>query len=93
MQREFNVATASVICAIGEAISAGLAEYLKTDADITAYLDACFDEAPDDPAFLLHALGTVARARNMSRLARDSGLTHEGLYKALSSDGSPSFGT
>lgn len=69
------------------------AEYLKTDADVTAYLDACFDEAPDDPAFLLHALGTIARAGNMSQLARDSGLTREGLYKALSSDGNPSFGT
>lgn len=69
------------------------AEYLKSEADITAYLDACFEEAGDDPAFLTHALGVVARARNMSQLARDSGLTREGLYKALSSDGNPSFGT
>ena len=69
------------------------AEYLKSQADMSAYLDACFEEAGDDPAFLTHALGVVARARNMSQLARDSGLTHEGLYKALSSDGNPSFGT
>ena len=69
------------------------AEYLKSEADITTYLDACFEEAGDDPAFLTHALGVVARARNMSQLARDSGLTREGLYKALSSDGNPSFGT
>ena len=69
------------------------ADYLKSEADITAYLDACFEEAGDDPAFLTHALGVVARARNMSQLARDSGLTREGLYKALSSDGNPSFGT
>lgn len=69
------------------------AEYLKSEADMSAYLDACFEEAGHDPAFLTHALGVVARARNMSQLARDSGLTREGLYKALSSDGNPSFGT
>lgn len=69
------------------------AEYLKTEADITAYLDACFKEAGDDPAFLVHALGVAARARNMSQLARDTGLTREGLYKALSANGNPSFGT
>ena len=69
------------------------AEYLKSEADITAYLDACFEEAGDDPAFLVHALGVAARARNMSQLARDTGLTREGLYKALSSSGNPSFGT
>ena len=69
------------------------AEYLKSEADITAYLDACFEEAGDDPAFLTHALGVAARASNMSQLARDSGLTREGLYKALSAEGNPSFGT
>ncbi len=69
------------------------AEYLKSEADITAYLDACFEEAGDDPAFLTHALGVAARVRNMSQLARDSGLTREGLYKALSAEGNPSFGT
>ena len=69
------------------------AEYLETEADIAAYLHACFEDAPDDPAFLVHALGVAARARNMSQLARDTGLTREGLYKALSADGNPSFGT
>jgi len=69
------------------------AEYLETEADIAAYLQACFEEAPDDPAFLVHALGVAARSRNMSQLARDTGLTREGLYKALSADGNPSFGT
>ncbi len=69
------------------------ADYLKTEADMAAYLTACFEEAPDDPAFLVHALGVVARARNMSQLARDTGLTREGLYKAFSVDGNPSFGT
>lgn len=69
------------------------ADYLKTEADRTAYLQACLEEAPHDPAFIAHALGVVARARNMSQLARDTGLTREGLYKALSDDGNPSFGT
>ena len=69
------------------------AEYLKTDRDIAAYLDACVREAGDDPAFLAHALGVVARAHNMSQLARDTGLTREGLYKSLAADGNPSFAT
>lgn len=69
------------------------AGYLKTETDRTAYLQACLEEAPGDPAFIAHALGVVARARNMSQLARDTGLTREGLYKALSDEGNPSFGT
>jgi probable addiction module antidote protein len=66
------------------------AEYLKTDADI---LDACLEEAGDDAAFIAHALGVIARARGMSQLARDTGLARENLYKALSMDGNPDFGT
>lgn len=69
------------------------AEYLKTDADMAAYLDACLEEAGDDPAFIAHALGVIARARGMSQLARDTGLARENLYKALSKDGNPEFGT
>lgn len=69
------------------------ADYLKTEEDRTAYLEACLDEAPDDPAFIAQALGAVARSRNMSQLARDTGLTREGLYKAFSKEGNPSFGT
>jgi probable addiction module antidote protein len=68
-------------------------EALKTDEDIQLYLDACLEEAGDDPAFIVHALGVIARAKNMSQLARDTGLTREGLYKALSSDGNPTFAT
>ena len=69
------------------------ADYLKTEEDRAAYLEACLDEAPDDPAFIAQALGAVARSRNMSQLARDTGLTREGLYKAFSKEGNPSFGT
>lgn len=69
------------------------AEYLKTDDDMAAYLDACLEEAGDNPAFIAHALGVIARARGMSQLARDTGLARENLYKALSMDGNPEFGT
>jgi len=51
------------------------------------------EEAGDDAAFIAHALGNVARARGMGQLAKDTGLTREGLYKALNKDGNPSFAT
>ena len=69
------------------------ADYLTDDERIAAYLEAVMEEGGDDPVFITQALGTVARARNMSQLARDTGLTREGLYKALSADGNPSFAT
>src|SRR6056297_1535179 len=69
------------------------AEFLKTDEDIQLYLEACIEEAGDDPAFIVYALGVIARARNMSQLARVTGLTREGLYKALSPEGNPTFAT
>ncbi len=64
-------------------------EHLKTEADIARYWEACLEEGRDDPAFITTALGNVARARGMSQLARKTGLTREGLYKALSPGGSP----
>ena len=69
------------------------AEYLKSDEDIQAYLDAVLEEGGDDPAYIIHALGIIARAKNMSQLARDTGLSREGLYKALSKEGNPTFAT
>ncbi|KAI9130983.1 addiction module antidote protein [Acaryochloris sp. CCMEE 5410] len=69
------------------------AEHLKTEEDIQLYLEACLEEAGDDPALIIHALGVVARAKNMSQLSRDTGLSREGLYKALSPDGNPTFST
>lgn len=69
------------------------AEYLETEEDIQLYLEACMEDAGDDPAFIVHALGVIARAKNMSQLARDTGLTREGLYKALSPEGNPTFST
>lgn len=69
------------------------ADYLKSEADMVAYLEACMEEAGDDPAFIAVALGNIARAYGMVRLAKDTGLTREGLYKALSPGGNPSLGT
>lgn len=69
------------------------ADYLKSEADMAAYLEACLEEAPDDPALLAAALGDIARAYGMVRLAEQTGLTREGLYKALSKDGNPRLGT
>ena len=69
------------------------ADYLKSEKDIVTYLEACMEEANDDAAFIAHALGNIARARGMARLARETGLTREGLYKALNKDSNPSFGT
>ena len=69
------------------------ASHLKTDEDIAAYLDACFEEAGDDAAFITHALGVVAKAKGMTQLAKQTGLGRESLYKALSGEGNPSFAT
>lgn len=69
------------------------ADYLNTEKDIAAYLEAAIEAAGDDPAFIAAALGTVARARGMVKLARATGMTREGLYKALSANGNPSFAT
>lgn len=69
------------------------ASYLKTDADCALYLQAVIDEADGDPAMVVTALGEIARARGMMQLARETGLTREGLYKTLSAGGNPSFAT
>jgi probable addiction module antidote protein len=69
------------------------ASHLKTEEDIVRYWEACLEEGGDDPAFITAALSTIARARGMSNLARETGLTREGLYKALSPDGNPEFST
>ncbi|MGH8445972.1 MAG: addiction module antidote protein [Solimonas sp.] len=66
-------------------------EYLKTDEDIAAYLDAALEESKDDPAFILVALGDIAKARGMSAIAGEAEISRKGLYKALSTEGNPSF--
>lgn len=68
-----------------------VADYLKTEEEMTLYFEACLEE--NDPQLIAHALGDIARARGMSQLAKDTGLSRESLYKALSSNGNPSFAT
>ena len=70
-----------------------VAEHLRTPEEMAAYLDAWFTEAPDDVAGIARALGDIARAKGMSQVAADAGLSRESLYRALSEDGNPSFAT
>ena len=67
------------------------ADYLQTEDDMAAYLAECAEG--DDPRLVAHALGAIARARNLSQLARDTGMTRAGLSRALAYDGNPSFAT
>jgi len=67
------------------------AEYLKTEADMALYLDECAAEG--DSRLIAAALGDIARARNMSQLAKDTGISRKGLYKALSGESSPTLDT
>lgn len=60
---------------------------------MAAYLEACIEEANGDAAFIAKALGDIARAKGMSQVARDAGLSRESLYKALSGERSPGFDT
>lgn len=69
------------------------AAYLKSEKDCAFYLQAVIDEAEGDPSLIVAALGDIARARGMMRLAKETGLSREGLYKALSPEGNPSFAT
>ena len=67
-----------------------MAEYLENEEDIAYYLEATAEE---DISLLPAALGTVARVRGMSDLARSTGLSRETLYKTLSSGGNPTLST
>ena len=67
------------------------AEYVDGDEGVAAYIEEALET--NDPAFIADALGVVARARGMSRIAKDAGLSRESLYKALSAEGNPEFGT
>jgi probable addiction module antidote protein len=67
------------------------AEYLESEEDMAAYLQAGFKDG--DPSLVVHALGNIARARGMTQIARETGLRRESLYKALSPDGNPEFAT
>ena len=70
-----------------------VAEHLRTPEEMAAYLEACLAEAGNDAGFISKALGDIARAKGMAQVARDTGLSRESLYKALSGDRSPGFDT
>lgn len=67
------------------------AQYLDTPESIAAYMTEALETG--DPSFVADALGVIARARGMSEVAREAGVSRESLYRALSADGNPEFGT
>jgi len=70
-----------------------VSEHLRTPEEMAAYLEMCIEEANGDTAFITKALGDIARAKGMTQVARDAGLSRESLYKALSGERSPEFDT
>lgn len=70
-----------------------VAEHLRTPEEMAAYLEACMEEANGDAAFIAKALGDIVRAKGMTQVARDAGLSRESLYKALSGERTPGFDT
>ncbi len=67
------------------------AAYLDNDEAIAVYMSDALESG--DPSFVADALGVVARARGMSEVARQAGVSRESLYRALSADGNPEFST
>jgi probable addiction module antidote protein len=67
------------------------AAYLDDDEALAVYMSEALETG--DPAFITDAIGVIARARGMTQVAKDAGLSRESLYRALSSDGNPEFAT
>lgn len=65
------------------------ADYLKTDEDMALYFEICIEEDPGDGSLIRSALGAISRARGMTQLARDTGMSRDGLYTAFSKGGEP----
>jgi probable addiction module antidote protein len=85
--------TSRKVTAKAKTSSYDVAEHLRTPEEMAAYLDAWLEEAPDDVSGIARALGDIARAKGMSQVAKEAGLSRESLYRALSEDGNPSFAT
>lgn len=66
---------------------------LRTDEERQAYFEAALEEAADDPVYIAHVLGDIAKSYGMTKLAQETGLSREGLYKSFSKKGNPSFVT
>ena len=70
-----------------------IAEHLHSPEEMAAYLEACFEDKDMDAAFIAKAIGDIARAKGMSQVARDTGLSRESLYKTFSGERNPRFDT
>ena len=70
-----------------------VAEHLRTPEEMAAYLEASIEAADGDAAFVAKALGDIARAKGMTQIARETGLSRESLYKSLSGERNPEFST
>ncbi len=70
-----------------------VAAQLRSPEEMAAYLDAWLAEAPDDVSGIARAIGDIARAKGMTQVAKDAGLSRESLYKALGENGNPSLAT
>lgn len=66
-------------------------DHLKTQEDRQTYFEAALEEASDDPVYIAHVLGDIAKSYGMTKLAQETGLTREGLYKSFGKQGNPSF--
>jgi probable addiction module antidote protein len=70
-----------------------VSDHLRSPEEMAAYLDAWFDEFPEDVSGIARAVGDIARAKGMTKVAKDAGLSRESLYRALSREGNPSLST
>ena len=70
-----------------------VAEHLRTPEEMAAYLETCIEKAQGNASFIAKALGDIARAKGMSQVARDAGLSRESLYKALAPGAKPRYDT
>ena len=93
MAKSISAMTSGKTKAKTKTLAYDVSEQLRTPDEMAAYLEAWLVEAPDDVAGIARALGDIARSMGMSQVARDTGLSRESLYKALSENGNPSFAT
>ena len=93
MAKAMSAVTSGKTKAKTKTLACDVSEQLRTPEEMAAYLDAWLVDAPDDAAGIARALGDIACAKGMSQVDRDTGLSRESLYKALSENGNPSFAT
>jgi probable addiction module antidote protein len=70
-----------------------VADHLRSPEEMADYLDAWLDEFPNDVSGIARAVGDIARAKGMTQVAKEAGLSRESLYRSLSEEGNPSFST